>query len=162
MNLYQKLPDGDPVKASGLREAMIRWRLSVMPDYVQEALHSDTLDREQLAVVLVSLAPKLETLPGGEVPLLSDIMKLPSQREIVAAVRLGLLEADRVEHLFLPHRQASAIEARAAIGRLGSLLSLDSPRWCSISDSPCTELDEPISGDAVSSIVIDMLTRNPS
>ena len=65
MNLSSSLPDERPEKASGLRTAQLRWRVSVMPEYVQDALASPELDREDLAVVLVSLAPVVETLDGG-------------------------------------------------------------------------------------------------
>jgi thioredoxin-like negative regulator of GroEL len=160
MNLYDALPDDEPGKAEGLRRAKLRWRLSVMPSYVQKAVHSEALDREELAVVLVSLAPRVETLAAGEVPLLSDIMQLPTQREILTAVRLGLVETDRFERLFRPHLPVSADEAQAAVTRLAALLSVDDPRWCEGSDPPCSELSEPVSGETLATVVIDMMTRD--
>jgi hypothetical protein len=159
MQLYQSLPDDNPSKAAGLRQAKLRWRLSVMPSYVTEALQSEDLSREELAVILISLAPRVETLPGGEVPLLSDIMQLPTQREILAAVRTGLVETDRFEPLYHPHRQATAIEVRVALDRLGELLQIDSPRWCGAGSDSCVAIDEPVAGDQVASLVIDMVAR---
>jgi tetratricopeptide (TPR) repeat protein len=159
MQLYQSLPDDNPSKASGLRRAKLRWRLSVMPSYVTEALQSIDLTREELAVIVVSLAPRVETLPGGEVPLLSDIMQLPTQREILAAVRMGLVETDRFERLYHPHRQATAHEVRTALDRLGVLLQIDSPRWCGAEPDPCVAIEEPVAGDRVASIVIEMVAR---
>jgi hypothetical protein len=161
MNLYSSLPDDQPEKGPGLREAKLRWRVSVMPEYVREALSSPELDRADLAVVLVSLAPEVETLEGGQVPLLSDIMRLPSQNEILAAVRLGLLGSDRLEHRFRPHQPVSAELTRAAIDRLAGLLDLAGPRWCTAEDEEaCTTLEAPISGDKVGGIVIDLVARD--
>ena len=47
MNLYTSLPDERPEKGPGLRRAKLRWRVSVMPEYVQEALYSPELDRSE-------------------------------------------------------------------------------------------------------------------
>jgi len=161
MNLYSSLPDKRPEKGPGLRAAQLRWRVSVMPEYVQEAQSSPELDREDLAVVLVTLAPKVETLDAGQVPLLSDIMNLPSQNEILTAVRLGLLDSDRLEHRFMPYRPVTAEEARAAIDRLTGLLELAGPRWCvTPDDQSCTTLEAPVSGEKVGGIVIDMVARD--
>jgi len=161
MNLYSSLPDSQPEKGSGLRKAQLRWRVSVMPEYVQEAVSSPELDREELAVVLISLAPKVETLEGGQVPLLSDIMRLPSQTEILTAVRFGLLDSDQLEHRFAPYPTVTADETRAAVDQLTVLLELEAPRWCSEpGDEECITLEPPISGEAVARIVIDLVTRN--
>ncbi len=160
MNLWSSLPNDTPEKALGLNRAKLRWRLSVMPDYVAEAVRSSPLDRACLAVILVSLAPKLDTLPGGQVPLLSDIMDMPSQNEILTAVRLGLIDSDQIDRSFDPDRPVTADEVRAAIDKLSTLLTLDHPRWCmSGDDSPCTPLDPPISGARVAGIVIDLVAR---
>jgi len=161
MNLYSSLPDERPEKGPGLRAAQLRWRVSVMPEYVQEALASPDLDRGDLAVVLVTLTPKLETLGGGQVPLLSDIMRLASQREILTAVRLGLLDSDQLEHRFMPYQPVTEDETRTAIDRLTALLGLDPPRWCSaFDDEPCTAMGTPISGEAVAGIVIGLVARD--
>jgi tetratricopeptide (TPR) repeat protein len=161
MNLYSSLPDERPEKGPGLRAAQLRWRVSVMPEYVQEALSSPELDREDLAVVLVALAPQVETFEGGQVPLLSDIMRLPSQSEILTAVRLGLLGSDQLERRFMPYQPVTVEATRAAIDRLTGLLDLDGPRWCvTPDDESCTMLEAPISGEKVGSIVIDLVARD--
>ncbi len=161
MNLYQSLPDDRPEKGPGLRRAQLRWRVSVLPEYVQEAVSSPGLDRSQLAVVLVTLAPAVETLPGGQVPLLSDVMTLPSQDEILTATRLGLVESDRLLHRFHPESPVTAEEARSAVENLGRLLDLKGPRWCTgdVDNRPCAEFVEPVSGETVAEVVIDMVTR---
>ena len=157
MNLYAELPDSQPEKASGLRVAKLRWRISVMPAYVRDALGAEALDRAGLAVVLVTMAPRVETLPGGQVPLLSDIVDMPSQREIVTAARLGLLDVDRLEHRFHPDRPATAGEVKKSVTRLGRLLEVDPPRWCDGAEGECVSIEEPISGERVADIIIGMM-----
>ena len=161
MNLYASLPDERPEKAPGLRRAKLRWRLSVMPEYVQEAVDSLELERAQLAVVVVTLAPKVETLPGGQVPLLSDVMTLPSQNEILTAARLGLIESDQFLNRFHPERPVTAVEVRTAVDNLAHLLELEKPRWCTdeAETQPCAAIAEPISGESVAAIVIEVVTQ---
>ena len=161
MNLYTSLPDERPEKGPGLRRAKLRWRLSVMPEYVQEAVDSLELERAQLAVLVVTLAPKVETLTGGQVPLLSDVMTLPSQNEILTATRLGLIESDQFLHRFHPERPVTAFELRTAVDNLAQLLELERPRWCTdeTDDQPCAAVAEPIHGEAVAAIVIEMVTQ---
>ena len=161
MNLYTSLPDERPEKAPGLHRAKLRWRLSVMPEYVQEAIDSPELERAQLAVVVVTLAPKVETLPGGQVPLLSDVMTMPSRNEILTATRLGLIENDQFLHRFHPERPVSAVEVRTAVDRLAGLLELEGPRWCvdETETESCAAVTEPISGESVAAIVIEVVTR---
>jgi tetratricopeptide (TPR) repeat protein len=161
MNLYTSLPDERPEKGPGLRRAKLRWRVSVMPEYVQEAVHSPELDRAQLAVVVVNLAPRVESLPGGQVPLLSDVMTLPSQNEILTAARLGLIRSDQFLHRFNPQRLATAAEVRNAVDGLAQLLELNSLRWCTeeADDQPCAAIVEPITGEAVATMVIEVVAQ---
>jgi hypothetical protein len=161
MNLYASLPDERPEKDPGLRRAKLRWRVSVMPEYVQEAVSSPVLNRSQLAVVVVTLVPRVETLPGGQVPLLSDVMTLPSQNEILTAARLGLIESDQFLHRFHPERTVTASEVRHTVDSLAQLLELQSPLWCTgeESEEPCAAVLEPVSGEAVASIVIEVVSQ---
>lgn len=157
MSLYSGLPDERPEKASGLRVAKLRWRISVMPPHVRESFEADTLDRSGLAVVLVSLVPRVASLPGGRVPLLSDIVDMPSQREIITAARLGLLGTDPLEHRFYPQRAVTAGEVRTAVTKLGLLLGVAPPSWCDGAEDECVHIEEPISGRQVADIVINMM-----
>jgi hypothetical protein len=119
------------------------------------------LERAQLAVVVVSLAPKVETLAGGQVPLLSDVMTLPSQNEILTATRLGLIESDQFLNRFHPERPVTAAEVRFAVDNLARLLELERPHWCldEADDQPCAAIAEPISGEVVAAIVIEVVTQ---
>jgi len=160
MELFSSLPDDHPEKASGLRAAKLRWRVSVMPDYVRDALSASDMNRSDLAVVIVSLSPVVETLPSKQVPLLSDIVDMPSQREIITAARLGLIDIDRFEHRFQPLRQVTAEEVRSAITVLGRLLKVPAPRWCDENTTEsCVSFTPPIAGDQVADVVIGMASE---
>ncbi len=160
MELFSSLPDDHPEKASGLRAAKLRWRISVMPDYVREALSAGDMNRSDLAVIIVTLAPRVETLPSKQVPLLSDIVDMPSQREIITAARLGLIDIDRLEHRFQPLRRVTAAEVRSAITVLGNLLQIPAPPWCEENTTaPCVGFTPPIAGDQVADVIIGMVSE---
>jgi tetratricopeptide (TPR) repeat protein len=160
MELFSSLPDDHPEKASGLRAAKLRWRVSVMPDYVREALSASDMNRSDLAVVLVTLAPVVETLPSKQVPLLSDIVDMPSQREIITAARLGLIDIDRLEHRFQPLRQVTDEEVRSAVTVLGRLLEIPAPPWCDENSAePCVSFTPPIAGNQVADVIIGMVSE---
>lgn len=160
MDLYASLPNDHPEKASGLRAAKLRWRVSVMPSYVREALATSEMNRSEMAVVVVSLAPVVATLPSKQVPLLSDIVDMPSQREIITAARLGLIDADRLEHRFHPLQLVTEQEVRSTITVLGQLLAIPPPQFCDADTAaPCVAFAEPIAGARVADVVIDMVTE---
>jgi tetratricopeptide (TPR) repeat protein len=157
MDLYSKLPDDLPEKASGLRAAKLRWRVSVMPPYVREALSTDDMNRSDLAVALVTLTPAVETMPGGQVPLLSDIVDMPSQQEIITAAKLGLIDVDTLEHRFRPLQPVTDEEVRTSISRLCGLLGITAPQWCGDGNAdPCVSFKQPIAGSQVADILIGL------
>jgi len=158
MDLYSSLPDGHPEKAAGLRAAKLRWRISVLPPYVRESLSTKEMNRSDLAVLLVTLAPEVETLPSKQVPLMSDIVDMPSQREIIIATRLGLIDVDRLEHRFDPLRQVTEGEVRSAITRLGHLIDSPPPGWCGETTAEqCVSFGNPVAGEKVASVIITMV-----
>jgi hypothetical protein len=55
----------------------------------------------------------------------------------------------------------TAGEVQFAVDNLGLLLDLDGPRWCvdDIDGQPCAEIVEPISGEMVAGIVLEMVSR---
>ena len=160
MDLYTALPADHPERQDAVRRARIRWRLSIMPPYVHEAMVSEELDRAGLAVVLVSVAPQTETIEGGEVPVLSDIVALPYQREIVTAVRLEMLDADALDHRFYPDRKVTAKEVQSAIDTLCKILGTAPLRWCpGQSTESCTGLEQPIDGTTVTDLVLGVVEK---
>lgn len=159
MSLYESLPPLDPKRAALLSRARRRWRLANMAPYVQEAIDSPALTRAQLAVLLVALAPQVESTSASASPLLTDIVELPGHREIVVAVRAGLIDTDEIEHRFFPNREADAATARSAIDRLCKILGDTVPAWCTNSDSApgCVRLSEPVTGRQVADLLLHIV-----
>lgn len=161
MDLYQSLPAEYPDALQARRRARINWRLQHMPSYVQEAIRSEELTREGLAVLVVALAPDAEMVASRPIPVLPDIVDLESQREILTAVRSGLIETDPLEPRFDPTRPINHVQLRASINRLSALLGAPIPIWCDESEgvisSSCISVPERISGQFVMSLVFDLL-----
>lgn len=159
MGRYQAAPIGTPGRDEALRRVKTRWRLSVLPSYVQGALASNQVSREEVAVLLVNLVPEVRAMGSGTVPLLTDILDLPSQRDIVTAARLELLSVDRVEHRFDPDRIASLPEIQDAIERLAALVGVPPPVWCGVSNvvSSCMELTVPVDGKDLTDAVLNLV-----
>ena len=159
MDRYQAAPHGTPGRDEALRRVKTRWRLSVVPSYVHGALASNQVSREELAVLLVNLVPEVRAMGSGSVPLLTDILDLPSQRDIVTAARLELLSFDRVEHRFEPDRIASMSEIRSALARLAGLVGAPPPARCEVANmvSSCLELTAPVTGKEVTDAVLSLV-----
>jgi tetratricopeptide (TPR) repeat protein len=159
MDRYGAAPPETPGRDEALRRVQMTWRMSVLPAYVQDALASEEVSRADLAVLIVNLVPQVEALGGGTVPLLSDILDLPSHREIVTVARLGLLSVDRLEHRFGPDEIAEPDDIRSAIDRLNDLLGLAPLVWCNSSAmvSSCMELAAPVSGKKVADMVMSLV-----
>ena len=158
MEWYSALPAGYPGRAQGLERAQIQWRLTLLPGYARSSMTTSEMTRGDLAVVLVSVRPQLETLPGDRVPVMSDIVDHPGHREIITVVRLGIMSADRREHRFFPDAPVSMETVRDAIQRTRTLLGLTVPVWCTEPDvvgSGCLSITPPPSGGAVVRAVLD-------
>lgn len=164
MDLWESLPADDPLREESLRRVKLQWRLSVQPPYVHHALASETLSRAEAAVVMVTLAPALEAVEGGSPPVLTDVVDLPMQREILTAVRLDLLEPDPLEPRFHPHQDLTTREARAAVEGLVHVLGWQEPVWCGddVLPSGCIQLDPPISGPAFAAAILGLAKEDGS
>lgn len=157
MALWEAVPAGVPGRDEALRRVQLDWRRQNLPEYVQTAIEEDELDRAGLAAVLVGLVPEAHAIGGGQVPLLSDIVGLEAKREILTAVRIGAMQADRLEHRFYPRRKVDPAEVRRAIDTLCSLLDRMPPQWCAQGASVasgCVEVPSPVSGRAVADVVL--------
>lgn len=160
LDRYSKLPDDWEGRDRSIERVKREWRRTVLPPYVQQALASPEITRGQLAAALVALAPQLGPLEGGSVPLLTDIVEEPMQREIITVVRLGLMAPDPLEPRFVPDRKVTAIEARDTLTGAAHLLGWREPVWCEsgVLASDCIELSGPVSGEAVE-FAIERLAR---
>jgi tetratricopeptide (TPR) repeat protein len=159
MDSFSALPDDYPGREAALERAQVLWRLNLLPAYARDSMAADPVTRGDLAVILISIQPRLETLPGGEVPVMSDIVDHPGQREIITIARLGIMTVDRRGHLFQPDNRANEATIRGAIRRCRLLLGLPEPVWCTESDvigSGCTSIPSPASGGAIVNAVLDL------
>ncbi len=157
MSHYQQVPADVPGRARALLRAQLRWRLEVLPGWVREAADSPSLTRQQLAVLLVSLLPQLESLSGGQVPLMSDIVDLPGRGEIVTVVRLGLMSVDRLEHRFDPLREVTPEQAREAVDAAVERLGWSPVEWCGdVVSSGCSDIAAPVTGHAVTRVLLEL------
>lgn len=162
MEIYSSLPTSYLDRDSALKRTQLQWHLSHMPDHVKSALGSQQLTRAELAVLIVALAPQLEGFGGSNVPLLSDIVDLPSYREILTAVRLQLIDPDPLEHRFFPERVTSPAEVRLAVDGLCHLLALPTPVWCEpdiVLSSPCVDIEKPVTGSEVAGLILEMVQK---
>jgi tetratricopeptide (TPR) repeat protein len=157
MEFYSSLPDAHPDKRTALERVQILWRMTMLPPHSQTALASTSLTRGQLAAALVAAEPRLEALPGGDVPVMSDIVDDPGQREIITVVRLGLMAADQREHRFWPDRPVDADAVRTVVDRARVMVGLPPLTWCEGDDvvgSDCTPMTSPPTGGAVVNAIL--------
>ena len=163
MELYRQLPDTDPRKKAALARVTRRWRIANLPEYVQAALRSPALTREQLAILVPNLLPELLALPPRNVPVISDIVDLPSQREIVTMVAAGLMRADPIEHTFDPQGAVSAARAREVLDGAIRLTGRKPPRWCEgdAAHDGCFVLSDPPTGHEVAAVLDAMEEVQP-
>lgn len=165
MERYQALPPGYPGRDADLARTRLAWRLSNAPAHVREALASPHLTRAQLAAVLVAAVPGLEAVESGSFPLLSDVVHLPARHEVLLLVDVGVLDADLVDHRFLPDRPVSGSEVADALERVAHLVGLANPVWCEGgeggTDGPrgCLALPDPPTGQAVADLAIALQGR---
>jgi hypothetical protein len=158
MHRYAALPTDYPGRAEALSRTQTRWRLTLLPSYARASLNADRITRADLAVILVSLQPRLATLPGGPVPVMSDVVDHPGQREIITVVRLGIMSADRLEHRFYPDVLVDTETVREAVERTRALAGLPALVWCAdlaVVRSTCTTIPSPPNGSAVAAAVLD-------
>ncbi len=153
MERYRRLPAGWPGRERGLAEAQLRWRLENLPGYVHEALASPHVTRAQLAVLVVAVVPEVESVQVRPAPLLPDVVGHPAQREILAVVRAGVLDADPVAGTFGPDRPADAATVRRAVERLAAALGRPAPAWCP-GEAGCLEVPDPPTGEAVADALL--------
>ena len=161
MEIYEVLPEDHQQRAEALLNAQVQWRLSNMPPYVQNALASTEITRAEMAIIVLTLRPQLEAVDGGQVPVLSDIVDLAYQREILAAVRLGIVAVDPLEPRFHPDDLVTQEEARGALEAMCHLLGYPTPVWC-VEDSvvsSCTEIPDSVGGAAFADLTMRLAQR---
>lgn len=153
MQTLEELPSSYPGRDELLRTVRSRWRRDNLPRHVQRALSSEDLTRAELAMVLTATAPQLKALPSEPPPLLTDIMDERGRDAILTVTALGLLSADRLEHLFHPSRPVTPDEVRRALTRAAVLLGGSPPRWCEAEDTTDSCVRPPTTGPGVAAML---------
>ena len=155
MASYEALPADHPQRTSTLLRAKREWRNSNLSMCAQQVFVSPLLTRAELAVLLVSLAPQLESFGVGRSPVLSDIVELPCYREVLTAVRCDLLTFDRLDNRFFPSQAARPEEVRRAVEGMCRILDIKPPVWCQGEEvlAGCALISIPVRGDQVAELV---------
>jgi len=117
-DLYDRDPQ-NPSLAEKLAAAKFRWRLSLLPEGVQEVAAKPELTRSDLAVLLYWLIPNVRYARPTNGRIATDILDHPHQEEIVRVVNLGLMEVDATLHRFSP---AAAVRWGTALRGLTRVL----------------------------------------
>ncbi|MCK5377746.1 MAG: tetratricopeptide repeat protein [Acidobacteria bacterium] len=162
MDLLGALPDDHPVKDRSLRRAQLMWRMSILPPHVQDAVNSEAVTREQLAVILTAMVPSLEVQIGGTTPLMTDVIDLPSQRAILTATRLDIMSVDRVSMLFHPQTAVTGFESQTAIEAVCHISGFSPPLWCEaerVHDDECNLIKEPVKGMDLVEVLLSVELR---
>jgi tetratricopeptide (TPR) repeat protein len=100
-NLAARHPQ-DRSLAEKLESAKFRWRLSQLPQSVQEIAARPELSKADLAVLLYWLVPDVRNSRPTAGRIATDVLDHPYQEEIVRVVNLGLMDVDPTLHRFSP------------------------------------------------------------
>lgn len=92
----------DAEAARLLEAARYRWRLSMLPQAVQDVAAKTDLDKADLAVLLYWLVPNVRYARPSAGRIATDVLDHPHQEEIVRVVNLGLMDVDSTLHRFGP------------------------------------------------------------
>ncbi len=150
LRLYSALPETWPGRNRNLARVKLRWRLGNLPPSVREAFESPELDRARMATILVALVPEIEAANDRAVPVMTDVVGIPEQREVLAVVRAGIMEPLGWDSNFHPERVVSPESAAEIIGRLASFLGRPLPPPCGSTATPdCLGFEAPVSGAMV-------------
>jgi tetratricopeptide (TPR) repeat protein len=128
--LYERLPETFPGRCELLAGAREQARLALAPPYVARALAAPAVTRGGLAAILAWVVPELAEKASGPVPVFEDVVGLPEGRDIVVAVRAGVLSGDSIARRFGPRRAVTERELLACLGRLAAVAAAAPPVWC--------------------------------
>ncbi|HEX2251828.1 MAG TPA: tetratricopeptide repeat protein [Thermoanaerobaculia bacterium] len=120
LDIYQRFADenpNDPELADRLSAAKFLWRVTQLPDRVQQVVATPELQRGDLAVLLYWLVPRVRSSRAGAPRIASDILDDPRRSEIAQIVNLDLMPIDQTLHRFYPDRVLTRREALAVVLR---------------------------------------------
>ena len=161
---YSGLPAEYPGRCELLAGAREQERRSLAPPHLERALQEEELTRRGLAAILAWEAPRLDGLALGPVPVFEDVVGLPEGRDIVVAVRAGVLLGDSIARRFGPRRAVTEREFVACLGRLAEKLGAAAPRWCSgaSGEEECLALPATLDGKTAAELIRSVAGREES
>lgn len=130
--LAEAHPD-DSELADKLAFAKFRWRLTLLPDRVQQVAGLPELERGDYAVLLYWLLPSVRYGRPARTRIAADILDDPRREEIARVVNLDLMDVDERLHRFSPADPVRRVTVLAS--QLDVLESAERPRVC-VQDFP--------------------------
>lgn len=118
----------DESLAEKLAYAKFRWRLTLMPETVQELARRPELQRGDYAVLLYWLLPSVRYGKPERARIAADILDDPRRDEIARVINLDLMEVDETLHRFSPLESVSRETVLA--GQLEVLARAEPPVAC--------------------------------
>lgn len=143
LRLAEKLAAAHPHEASlqeKLGYAKFRWRLTLMPQRVQEVAGHAELQRGDWAVLLYWLLPAVRYGHPARARIAADILDDPRREEIARVVNLGLMDVNESLHRFSPEEPVKRVTVLASL--LEILAGAEQPVACvqSMPSRPSAEL----------------------
>jgi tetratricopeptide (TPR) repeat protein len=154
MDLFRSLPENYPQRCELLEEARNRWRLSLAPPQVTQALAANPLSRKGLAAIVAWEVPDLVNHGTGFAPVFEDIVGLPESRDIVLLARAGVMPGDEIARRFHPERPITFKELSGVLARVCQAEHRPAPHWCRDAErDDCLAPPATFDGRTVASVV---------
>ncbi len=155
LDFYGRLPAAFPGRCELLAGAREQSRLSLAPPQLTRALADSAVTRRELAAILVWEVPSLTAKTTGPVPVFEDVVGLPEGRDVVVAVRAGVMTGDAIARRFGPNRPVTERDLEACLQRLAQAIGKAAPRFCSETDAADECLTRPatLDGRTVAALV---------
>lgn len=104
-----------------LERGKFRWRLTLLPQEVQELARRPEITRGEVAVLIHWLIPQVRSARRSGGRIAADILEHPFRDEIARVVNLDLLDVDPTLHTFSPDRAVRRADVLGALLRAVSL-----------------------------------------
>jgi tetratricopeptide (TPR) repeat protein len=157
VQLYERLPAGDPRRCELLATARDQVRLANAPPYLTKALTSEALNRRGLAAIILWSASALAAKATGPVPMFEDVVQLQERADILTVARAGVMPGDPISRRFGAERSVSARELTAVTERLASILGRPKPSWCGADKAKeCVEVPSVLTGREAARLVSEV------
>lgn len=112
LDLFEQLAaahPGDSELEEKVGYAKFRWRLSLLPQRVQEVSSRAELERGDWAVLLYWLLPSVRYGETSRPRIAADILDDPRREEIARVINLGLMDVNESLHRFSPEEPVSRL-----------------------------------------------------